>query len=236
MIKAVVIDDIELARASLIADIKDYCPEVSIEGEADGVLSGLKLIKNVKPELVFLDIQMADGEGFDILELLDMEISVIFTTASETHAIKAFQHNAIDYLLKPIDHELLIKAISKHIERNGKQEPLRLGGDSISLNTLEDIRKVKILDIVRCESDGNYTTIFERNGHKTMISKSLKSIEERLANHGFYRTHQSHLVALRHIRSYLKTEGGFLEMVDGSEVPVSVRKKAEVVRLLTGKK
>ncbi len=233
-IKAVIIDDIELARASLLSDIQDYCPDIEIIGQADGVLSGLKLIKKVNPQLVFLDIHMADGEGFEILELMEeRSYSVIFTTASEEHAIKAFRHNAIDYLLKPIDPKLLMEAVHRFASKKGAVDEKKQ--ETIALSTLDDLRIVKIKEIVRCESDGNYTTVFELNGVKTMVSKSLKEFEQKLSSHGFYRSHQSHLVNLEMVKSYLKSEGGFLLMEDESEVPVSVRKKAEVQKVLAGR-
>lgn len=241
-IRAIIIDDIKLARASLRADIEDHCEAVEIVGEANGVVSGLKMIKLEKPDLVFLDIHMADGEGFDILEILGSgAVSVIFTTASDKHAIQAFQHDAVDYLLKPIDTELLVKAVEKltkhRVSREVKVEPLKPKNkqETITLSTLDDLRIVKIVDIVRLEADGNYTTVYELGGVKTMVSKSIKEFEKVLSSFGFYRSHQSHLVDLSKVKTYLKSEGGFLKMVDGSEVPVSIRKKAEVVQILKGK-
>ena len=239
-IRAVIIDDISLARASLRADLEDYCPQVEIIGEADGVLSGLKLIRKESPELIFLDIHMTDGEGFDVLEILqNRNASVIFTTASEAHAIKAFQNDALDYLLKPIDPDLLEKAVQKHIVRKAaissasiSKTVSKVRKHKITLSTLDDLRVVDVADIVRLQADGNYTTVYELDGTKTMISKSLKEFELQLVPYNFYRTHQSHLVSVNKIKSYLKSEGGFLLMEDGSEVPVSVRKKAEVVAML----
>lgn len=240
MIRAVIIDDITLARASLRADLEDHCPDIDIVGEAEGVVSGLKLIKTTKPELIFLDIHMTDGEGFDMLDILgDQSTSVIFTTASDQHAIQAFQHEAVDYLLKPIETELLIKAVEKHKRRSSTRlTPKRnivkdnIENATISLSTQDDLRIVYIKNIVRLEADGNYTTVYEINGQKTLVSRSLKSFSEQLENYDFYRSHQSHLINLAMVVSYLKSEGGFLKMKDGSEVPVAVRKKSEVVQIL----
>ncbi len=235
MINTVIIDDIALARASLRADLEDYCPEVHIVGEADGVISGLKLLKKVDVELVFLDIHMADGEGFDLLDILeDRKMSVVFTTASDQHAIRAFQHDAVDYLLKPIDPSLLQKAVEKHRSRFSSNQKSLSDSENftLSLSTQDDLRIVAVKDIVRLKADGNYTTVYELDGTKTMVSKSMKEFEQMLHSKGFYRTHQSHLVSVSKIKSYLKSEGGFLLMTDGSEVPVSVRKKAEVVSIL----
>lgn len=241
MITAVIIDDISLARASLRADLTDHCPEVNIIGEAEGVVSGLKLIKTMKPELIFLDIHMTDGEGFDLLEILgNDDSSVIFTTASAQHAIQAFQHEAVDYLLKPIDPDLLVKAVEKHKKRANYGLSTQNQGRhnetnkvaTISLSTQDDLRVVEVRNIVRLEADGNYTTVFEIDGNKTLVSRSLKSLTEELISFDFYRSHQSHLVNLAMVVSYLKSEGGFLKMKDGSEVPVAVRKKSEIVQIL----
>lgn len=241
MITAVIIDDISLARASLRADLTDHYPDVNIIGEAEGVVSGLKLIKTMKPELIFLDIHMTDGEGFDLLEILGNDAcSVIFTTASDQHAIQAFQHEAVDYLLKPIDPDLLVKAVEKHRKRSSYRLSHKNQGRhnetnkvaTISLSTQDDLRVVEVRNIVRLEADGNYTTVFEIDGNKTLVSRSLKSLTEELISFDFYRSHQSHLVNLAMVVSYLKSEGGFLKMKDGSEVPVAVRKKAEIVQIL----
>ena len=163
------------------------------------------------------------------------DFGIIFTTASEDHAIKAFRHNAIDYLLKPIEPELLQEAVLRFSSSQESLEEL-VREETLALSTLDDLKIVKIKDIVRCESDGNYTTVHEINGAKTMVSKSLKEIESKLSAHGFYRSHQSHLVNLKMIDSYLKSEGGFLRMTNGHEVPVSIRKKAEVQKILSGKR
>ena len=235
--RAVIIDDVSLARASLRADIEDYCPGIEVVGEAEGVISGMKLIKQIKPDIIFLDIHLTDGEGFDILELLqDIQGDVIFTTASDQHAIQAFQANAVDYLLKPIDTDLLIKAVYKCKKRmNTNAGNTALETDTITLSTQDDLRIAKISDVIRLEADGNYTTVYEKDGTKTMVSRSLKAFENLLREKGFIRTHQSHLVQISAIKSYLKSEGGFLKMSDESEVPVAVRKKSTIVKLLQDK-
>lgn len=238
-LKAIIVDDMELARATLKADIEEYCPNIELIGEADGVVSGTLLIKKSKPDIIFLDIHMTDGEGFDILEILDnLESKVIFTTASEQHAIQAFQVNAIDYLLKPIDPDRLIKAVAKCEENilHDKKEsapysPIKKS-NKISLHTQDDITLIEVEDILHLKSEGNYTFVYDVHGSKTMVSKSIKEFESILKPFGFIRTHQSHLVAINKIKAYLKSAGGFIQLIDNTEIPVSVRKKAEIVKLL----
>lgn len=243
-ITAIIIDDMKLARASLKADIAEQCPQIKLIGEADSVVSGLKLLKTETPELLFLDVELEDGIGFDIIELLGEKLKskVIFTTASNEYAIKAFQVAAVDYLLKPIDPDLLIQAVAKAQESAANtKEQINLLTDNlkskkqsskIALHTMDKIVISDIKDILRCEASGNYTTFFLRNGDKVMVTKTLKEYDEILSPHNFIRTHQSHLANANLIKEFVKTEGGYLLMVDDSNVPVSVRKRAEVVQFL----
>ena len=243
-ITAIIIDDMKLARASLKADIAEHCPQIKLIGEADSVVSGLKLLKTETPELLFLDVELEDGIGFDIIELLGdkLKSKVIFTTASNEYAIKAFQVAAVDYLLKPIDPDLLIQAVAKAQESAANtKEQINLLTDNlkskkqsskIALHTMDKIVISDIKDILRCEASGNYTTFFLRNGDKVMVTKTLKEYDEILSPHNFIRTHQSHLANANLIKEFVKTEGGYLLMVDDSNVPVSVRKRAEVVQFL----
>jgi len=240
---AVIIEDIQLAIDSLAADIADYCPNINIVGTANSVVSGAKLLKEKKPQLLFLDIEMPDGTGFDLLDLIEEHAyHVIFTTGSKEYAIKAFQYAAVDYLLKPVDSDLLISAVTKirsALPFNSKQNKIirdQLKPEKrthITLNTQEEIRVVQIVDIIRCESMDNYTRFILGDGTKIMVSKTLKSFETELARDDFFRSHQSHLVAINEITSYIKTEGGYLLMSNGDHVPVSVRKKPMVIDLLT---
>lgn len=244
MTKAVIIDDIKESRGSLRADLETYCPEIEIIGEADSVVSGTKLLKSCKPQLVFLDIQLGDGSGFDILEFIGkVDFNIIFTTASDAYAVKAFRFSAIDYLMKPIDPEQLIAAVKKASEtkktssesiellmENTKQnhKPIR----RLALNTLDKIHIVNIADIVRCEADVNYTTFFFNDKSKLLVTKTLKEFEDLLKDHSFLRVHQSHLVNTNFIREFVKGDGGYLVMSEGSNVPVSTRKRNAVVEAL----
>lgn len=241
---AIIIDDIKLARETLKADLSEYCPKIKLIGEADSVVSGLKILKKESPDILFLDVELEDGIGFDILELLGdkLDSKVIFTTASNEYAIKAFQVAAVDYLLKPIDPDLLVKAVEKtQLVDSSTKDQIEILSDNlkpekrltkIALHTLDKIVISDIKDIIRCEASGNYTTFYLRDGDKVMVTKTLKEYDELLSDYNFIRTHQSHLANANLIKEFVKTEGGYLLMVDDSNVPVSVRKRAEVVQYL----
>jgi len=228
-----------LAIASLQADLQDsHADEVEVIGTASGVMEGAKQIKKLKPDMIFLDIHMGDGDGFDLLDIIsDGSVKVVFTTASKDHAIQAFQFEAVDYLLKPVDPELLTASIQKVkalLDSSAKKlDPIAghsAKPQTIALNTQEEIRILNLADIIRLEAMGNYTTFHTGEG-KVLVTKTLKEFEKILSD-DFIRVHQSHLVNRNHIKSYVKTEGGYLKMKDGSDVPVSVRKKSYVIDLL----
>lgn len=235
--RAVIIDDMPAARIALKEDLRSYCPEVTLVGEAEGVVSGAKLIKELEPDLVFLDVQMPDGSGFDLLEILPTaDFKVIFTTASDAFALKAFKFSAIDYLLKPIDPDDLKEAIQRAKTQSSTFERLSLlkenmqGSKKIALNTLEKIQIVKIDAILRCESSVNYTTFYFEDGTKLLVTKTLKEFDKLLSDYTFLRVHQSHLVNTEFIKEFLKSNGE-LVMKDGTKVPVSTRKKAVVMEM-----
>jgi two-component system LytT family response regulator len=244
MIKAIIIDDIEQARITLKKDLQVYTPDVTIVGEASGVVEGAKLLKTLVPDILFLDIQMQDGSGFDLLDILkDIPFKIIFITASDAHAIKAFRYAAIDYLLKPVDPDELITAVDKFrnqkLNENEKYKLLneslkdnRKPHDRLALHTQDKIHIVNISDIIRCESNVNYTEFFFNNEKKLLVTKTLKDFEDLLSDQGFYRVHQSHLINTKYIKEFVKTDGGYLLMNDGSNVPVSTRKRGEVMKML----
>lgn len=237
--KAVIIDDMELARATLKADIAAYCPDIELVGEADGVVSAAKLLKQTEVDLIFLDIQMGDGDGFDVLDIVpEYKARVIFTTASDEYAIKAFQYAALDYLLKPIDPELLVKAIEKSKLSgafDGAQKNILESDnyDKLVLNTAEEMRVVTISEIIRCESMGNYTQFFFADDTKMLVTRTLKDFDQILSEKNFLRVHQSHLVNLDCVNAYVKTEGGYLLLNNKSRIPVSVRKKPTVLKIVS---
>ena len=235
-LKAIIIDDMPLAIASLQADLSDnHEQDVVVIGTASGVMEGAKLIKKLSPDMIFLDIHMGDGDGFDLLDIItDGSIKVVFTTASKDHAIQAFQFEAVDYLLKPVDPQLLTVAIQKVMALHQSSPDPKASSTAvpttIALNTQEEIRILNLVDIIRLEAMGNYTTFYTEDG-KILVTKTLKEFEKVLSD-DFIRVHQSHLVNRQQIKAYVKTEGGYLKMKDGSDVPVSVRKKSYVMDLL----
>ncbi|MBI5540817.1 MAG: response regulator transcription factor [Bacteroidia bacterium] len=244
MIKAIIIDDIEQARITLKKDLQVYASDVIVIGEANGVVEGAKLLKTTCPDVLFLDIQMQDGSGFDLLDILkDIPFKIIFITASDAHAIKAFRYAAIDYLLKPVDPDELIAALDKfRNQKLNENEKYKLLNESLknnykpherlALHTQDKIHIVNINDIIRCESNVNYTEFYFNNGKKLLVTKTLKDFEDLLNDQGFYRVHQSHLINTKFIKEFIKTDGGYLLMTDGSNVPVSTRKRPEVMKML----
>jgi two-component system, LytTR family, response regulator len=243
MLRTVIIDDDEDARSTLRSFLVQYCPNVEIVAEADGVSSGYKAIMIQDPQLVFLDIQMEDGTGFDLLEKIrNPQFNVVFTTAFDEFAIKAFKYSAIDYLLKPIDPDELIKAVTKirnqedgYLERFEELKNATNGVlNRITLSAHDGITVVHIDSILRLESDSNYTHFFLKSGEKITVPKSLKEYEAILPSHLFFRTHQSHIINLNFVKKYVKEDGGYILMEDGSEVLVARRRKDEFLHILTG--
>lgn len=246
MLRAVIVEDEKRSRETLFGLLKMYCKNVEIVGEAENVQEGLMLIRQQSPDVVFLDIQMPDGSGFKLLELIeDIKFDVIFTTAYDQFAIKAIRYSALDYLLKPIYPDDLIRAVKK-AEKNKQilksNENIKVLLENINLppaespkiilSTSEKINVVKVDDIVRCESDNYYTMFFFTNGKRLLVSKTLKEQEELLSGHNFIRPHKSHLVNVKYIKSYIKSDGGMILMENGSKVPVSRRKKEHIIEII----
>ena len=250
MITALLIDDDQNLRNGMKGLLTRYAPEIHILGEADSVESGIEAIDKFKPQVVFLDIQLGDSTGFDILEQLALKNGkssshIVFITAHEQYAIKAFRFSALDFLLKPVDPEELQKVLEK-IKNVLKQndgyahidlllENIRKKVDNfkrIALSTSDGIHLFEISDIIRCESEDNYTKFYIKNNKPIMISKTLKEYEDMLTEHGFERIHQSHLINLSYLKSYIKKDGGYVIMADNSNLPISQRKKERLQELL----
>tara|TARA_B100000809_G_C15114102_1_gene521732 strand:- start:1380 stop:2105 length:726 start_codon:yes stop_codon:yes gene_type:complete len=239
MIKAVIIDDIQEAITVLQSDLETYCKNIEVIGSANGVVSGAKLIKELKPDLVFLDIQMPDGTGFDLLEIIgETDFKLIFTTASDEFAIKAFKFSAIDYLLKPIDPDDLMQAVEKVEQQQEPTSRLELLKENLShpkkiaLNTVEKIHIVDIENVIRLESNINYTRFFFVDGTKLLVTKTLKEFDKMLSDHSFIRIHQSHLVNANFIKEFLKQNGEVI-LKDGTKIPVSTRKKSTLMDMIS---
>lgn len=244
--KAVIIDNEQPVRSSLSRMIEKYCPSVSSIEEAVGVESGIELIKQSNPDIVFLDMEMDDGTGVDLLKRIgSFSFQLIFITAHEKYALDAIKMSAIDFLLKPIvveDLLVCIKKASKNIQNQNLQLQIQVLKDSLAslksndekivLKDSESIHFVRLNDIVYCEADGPYTTFYLINKEKIVISKSLKEFDDVLESRGFFRTHKSYLANISKIVRFDKQEGGTLIMDNGMQVPVSQRKKEEVMNVL----
>ncbi|MCF2873122.1 MULTISPECIES: LytR/AlgR family response regulator transcription factor [unclassified Tenacibaculum] len=241
---AIIVDDMPSALELLQNDINSQHSEIEIIGTAKSVVEASKLLRKQQPDILFLDIMLGDGTGFDVLEIHpDLSSKIIFVTASDEYAIKAFKFAAIDYVLKPYSNEDLSNAISKAknqitpdkeqltvLQQSIKQPNLH--PKKISLNTSDKIVVVNLMDIVRCKADNNYTEFFMNDGQKILVGKTLKYYADMLKDLGFLRVHQSHLVNLQYIKEFIKSDGGYLVLKNKTTVPVSVRKKNEVIAVL----
>lgn len=246
MIQAVLIDDEKNALEMLEWQLQNYCPQVRVAALCRSADEGIEAIERLQPQLVFLDIEMPRRNGFDvILHFPDPSFSVIFTTAFDQFAVKAFKFAALDYLLKPVDADDLVAAVER-FEKKEQQRQFRerlelllqqyrqpsLPPGKIPFATSEGIVFVRPEQIIRCESSSNYTTLFFTDGGKLLLSKTLREIEEVLQPYGFFRVHHSHLINLQQLQRYVKTDGGYIEMSDGSQVAISRQRKESVLRML----
>lgn len=246
MIRAIIIDDEKASRDTLNGLLNRYCKNVEIIDQADGYRTGIDSINKNKPDIIFLDIQMPDGSGFQLLEQIpEINFEVIFTTAYDQYAIKAIKYSALDYLLKPILPDDLIDAVEKAEQKQSKSSTnnnIKVLLNNLSqpnepkkivLSTVEKMHVIDIDDIIRCESDDYYTRFFFKDTKTLLISKTLKEHEELLGDKYFMRPHKSHLINLKYVKSYSKIDGGYIIMSDGSKIPVSRRKKEKVLDILS---
>lgn len=241
MLRTVIIDDEALARDTIRNILGLSREEIKIVGEAADVTTAYQLICREKPELVLLDINLPDGTGFDLLKKFHkIFFSIIFITAHEEYAITAFKYSAVDYIMKPVHAGELLNGISRAVEAIHEEETgIRLRAllsnieslKKLVLRTAESIHIVNVKDILRCESDVNYTLFFLANKEKLLVSKTLKEYAKLLEGNGFFRPHQSHLVNIAHILRFDKADGGTIVLDDGSEIPVSSRKKDSLLKL-----
>lgn len=245
MLHTIIIDDEAHIRDSLIKLLSRHCPEVIIVGQADSVAGGIKAIREHSPDLVLLDIQMGDGTGFDLLNSFpSIDFRVIFVTAYDHYALHAFRYSAVDYLLKPVDPEMLADAIKRASQLLQDHNKLQISAlkenlknkdyqqRKIILKTVEKIHLIDIQHITCCESYDNYTSIHTSDGDKIVVSRSLKEFDELLAVSGFYRVHKSFLINLAYIRGFEKQEGGFVVLTGGMKVPVASRKREELLAII----
>ena len=244
MKKALVIDDENRTRELIVKMINSFGFDLEAKPGGDNVQSGIKSIEEEQPNLVFLDIQMPDGTGFDVLKgLKNRNFEVIFITAHEEFAIKAIKFSALDYILKPIDQNELMSAVSKAIKTiEEKKEETQFDALQHNVNpnlkrrlvlkTQESVHVVDLDTIIRCEADRNYTSFFLNTGKKILVSKTLKEYETLLTGHNFLRVQQSHLINLDYVDRYDKGDGGSVVMKDGSEVPLSPAKREVFFKIL----
>lgn len=247
-IKALIVDDEQHCIEALQTMLQKKCPGVTVVAGARSVKEARALVEELQPDLVFLDVEMPHQNGFELLKLFDkINFDVIFTTAYEQYALKAIKFNALDYLLKPFSIKELQDAIEKFREKRSGSLPretndsplevflqnmktLQQNHKKIALPTINGLVFMPVQNIVRCESTGNYTKIFFTDKKHLMVSKPLKEFEELLTDINFFRIHNSHLINLQQMQSYIQGEGGFALMSDGTQVEVSRRRKAEFLK------
>jgi two-component system LytT family response regulator len=246
--KAVIIDDEESIRRGLETMLRSVCPKISSIATASGVQSGLETIRHHTPDFVFLDMEMGDGTGVDLLRSLEhIPFQLVFITAFDRYAVDAFKYSAIDFLLKPVDPEDLARAVSraeKQMDSQGLQQQVKILNERLQqmndtdrrivLRDHEAIHFVRVQDIVRCEADGPYTRFALSGAASLLISRSLGEYDEMLSPMGFIRCHHSHLVNASRVLRMDKQDGGMLVMDNQDLVPVSHRRRELVLRQLAG--
>lgn len=239
MIRTILIDDEISCTETLAIELDAYCPTIQIVGKYNAAKDGLIAIQRDQPDLVFLDIEMPWMNGFELLQSIrEINFDVIFVTAYDEFAIKAFKFSAVDYLLKPVQKDELINAVQsvseyqnkrsyrQFLEQVSSKEPKF---DKLALPTMEGLIFLPLNDLLYCQSDSNYTTVFHVDGSTTVVSKTLKSIAETLSNEAFFRIHQSYLINLNFVAKYLKGQGGEIVMANGKHLPVARSKKDELL-------
>lgn len=247
-IKAIIVDDEQHCIDALQTMLQKKCPEVTVVAGVNSVREAKVLIDEAQPDLVFLDVEMPHQNGFELLKLFErVTFDVIFTTAFEQYALKAIKFNALDYLLKPFSIQELQDAVQKCRDRRTAGRPKENGVSpldvflanmktlhqthrKIALPTINGLVFMPVQNIVRCESTGNYTKIFFTDKKHLLVSRPLKEFEEMLSDMDFFRVHNSHLINLQQMQSYIQGEGGFALMTDGTQVEVSRRRKAEFLK------
>ncbi len=239
MIRALIIEDEDKSRELLSTLVTTHCPGVMVVATAENVQNGIDAIIKYNPDLVFLDISMPDGTGFDLLgKVGDSKFDLIFTTATDKYALKAIKYSALDYLLKPIDIEELKAAVSKVLEKKNNLKSVENlsfllqniqrkddNYNKITLPTGNAFEIVSVKDIIRCEADGSYTYFYLVGGKKLMVSASMKHYEDLLPENDFIRVHHHHLINMAHVVRFLKVDGGYAVMSDNKQVEISRRKK-----------
>lgn len=242
MINAIIIDDEKDAVKGLSLLLKTYCADVTLVATANSVTEGVKAIKANDPDIVFLDVEMPGGSGFDILKNFpEKNFKTIFVSAFNRYAIKAIKFSALDYLMKPVDPEELCAAVDKARNSSARNEKDQLDVlfqnlssgkmQKLAVPIKDGLQYVGLSQIIRIEGAGSYCVFHLEEGKKMMASQNLGIYQELLGKHNFYRTHQSHIVNVEHVHQFLRTEGGTVIMSDKSRVPLSRRNKDEFCKI-----
>jgi len=243
VLRAVVIDDDSAVYRLIKRAVENHCPDISVVAKATGVVEGIRVINDYAPDLVFLDILMADGNGFDLIEhFYKPGFKVILISGFNEYALKGYKFNAIDYIMKPIREDELIRAISKaveHIRDDNRVKPVHSGDEAeavrnhhkIILKTLDQIHIINTSDILHIEADRNYSTLFLEEGRKLVVSRPIKEFEDALSDRGFHRIHKSHIININKVSFFNRPEGGTVVLKDGSIVPVASRKRDFLISL-----
>lgn len=246
MIKSAIIDDEKSSVEMLQWLINTYCPNVEVVFTTNQPAEGIELLKKHQPELLFLDIEMPGMSGFDLLERLEkFSFQVVFTTAHDQFALRAFKYSALNYLLKPIDPDELQATIQRLEEKRSVLQPEQISvllenlrpdrGNSgrIALTTGDGLIFVKSDDILYCKADSNYTEVKMSDNRKIVVSKTLKDLDATLSGLNFFRVHNSFLINLNHISRYVKGDGGYIVMPDGTEISIARSKREEFFQLFS---
>ena len=246
MIRSIIIEDEENSRIILHNMLNEHFKNVEVMAVCANVNEGIQAIEQLKPELVFSDIELGENSAFEMLQQLSpVNFEVIFTTAFDRYAIQAIKFSALDYLLKPFSKEELAEAIHHYTEKQNKQpsaqqfdalfhnlKHMQKDSKKIALPTSHGLTVIPVKEIIRCQSDINYTNFFLTSKNKMLVTKTLKDYEELLNDYDFIRVHNSNLINLHHVKNYSRGEGGTVTMSDGSTVDVSRRKKDEFLKRL----
>ncbi len=238
-IKTVIVDDEPDAVNFISSIIGEYCSSVEVVGKAHNVIDGVHKVRELKPDLVFLDVEMPNGTGFDLLDQFpEKNFDVVFITAFNHYAIKAIKFSAVDYILKPININEFIEAVERVIKKRADKnyrsgdkfnilmENLRSAMPTrLAIPTSDGMEYINPKDIIRIEADRSYSWVFITGNRKILVSKHLKEFQDLLNDRHFFRPHNSYLINLKYVKKYIRREGGYIEMTDNSQIPISRNRK-----------
>ena len=241
--KALIVDDEQGNRELLTSMLLKHCTQIEKISSAKSVAEAEKILKKGEVDVVFLDIEMPRENGFDLLnKFKEINFKIIFVTAYDAYALKAIKYSALDYLLKPVDKKELIEAVNKLDSLESQKAQLDLLSYNlqneedrrIALATQDEVLFVKVSNIIRLQAEANYTKVYLETEEPVLLSGNIGHFEKILNDQRFYRSHQSHLINMKHVKKFVKKEGGYFVMADKSQVPVSRLKREEVKRLFIG--